>query len=116
LLGAFRAYRNYDGQGSEFGDTSVRAHSSDIELGSVYASLDSSDASRMVIVAINRSAETLETAVVIEHTTTYDSLSAYVIHATQPVPVPAGEVESVGNNQFGYLMQPYSVTVLVPSE
>ena len=37
---AFRAFRNYDGAGGAFGDTSIPATSSDVARATVYASLD----------------------------------------------------------------------------
>lgn len=52
--GGFRMYRNYDGNGSNFGDTSIRATTSDVAGSSVYASIDSNDPNVMTIVAINK--------------------------------------------------------------
>ena len=54
-LGGFTAFRNFDGKGSNFGDTSVQAVSSAIANVSAYVSTDSTRAGRVVIVAINRS-------------------------------------------------------------
>lgn len=51
---AFRLYRNYDGQGRKFGDTSVSADSSDQEQLSVYAARRSGDGALTVLV-INKS-------------------------------------------------------------
>jgi hypothetical protein len=57
INGAFMAYRNYDGNRSTFGDTSVPTTSSDTSKVAAYISLDSNNAARCVIVAINRSNE-----------------------------------------------------------
>ncbi len=57
---AFRAYRDYDGRGGAFGDVSLATTTSDAERMGVYASADSTDASRLVLVAINRSDTALE--------------------------------------------------------
>ncbi len=51
---AFDMYLNYDGNGSEFGDRSVSALTSDNEVTSVYAALDSNNPDRLVIMAINK--------------------------------------------------------------
>jgi hypothetical protein len=51
---AFRIYRNYDGQGSKFGNTSLQATSSDQEKLSIYAAQRSSD-SALTLVIINKS-------------------------------------------------------------
>jgi hypothetical protein len=53
---AFEMYRNFDGANGRFGDTSVRANTDDIAGTSVYASLDSADATRMVLVVLNKTA------------------------------------------------------------
>jgi hypothetical protein len=54
-VGAFSAYRGFDGAGANFGDTSVSAVSSDIASVAAYASTDSQRPGRVVFVAINRS-------------------------------------------------------------
>jgi chitodextrinase len=51
---AWRAYRNYDGAGHHFGDTSVSASTSDLDHVSTYASVDASSAARMVLVVVHR--------------------------------------------------------------
>ncbi|HUN92067.1 MAG TPA: glycoside hydrolase family 44 protein [Burkholderiaceae bacterium] len=56
ILAGFRAYRNFDGSNSNFGDTSVKATSSDVASVAAHASTDSARPGRIVIVAINRSA------------------------------------------------------------
>lgn len=50
---AFRIYRNYDGQGAKFGDTSVQAVSSDRARLSIYAAQRSNDGS-LTLVIINK--------------------------------------------------------------
>lgn len=54
---AFRSYRDYDGRGAAFGDVSLRATTSDAERTSLYASADARDGSRVVLIALNKSAE-----------------------------------------------------------
>lgn len=54
-FGAWLAYRNYDGAGHSFGDTSIYASSSDIDHLSAFASVDTSDdPNRVVIVLVHR--------------------------------------------------------------
>jgi len=55
---AFRLYRNYDGNGSTFGDQSLMAASSDQEQLSIYAARRSSDGA-LTIMVINKSNGTL---------------------------------------------------------
>src|SRR6185437_10929809 len=54
VAGAFKMYRDYDGAKGSFGDTSVKATTSSIEDTSIYASTDSADPKRMVVVVINK--------------------------------------------------------------
>jgi len=59
---AFRMYRNYDGAGSTFGETSVRAASTDQDQLAVYAAERSSDGALTVMV-VNKTAQPLVTNV-----------------------------------------------------
>jgi len=54
IVGGFRAFRDFDGAGSSFGDVSLPAASSNVQNVAVYASSDSSRPGRVVLVAINR--------------------------------------------------------------
>jgi fibronectin type 3 domain-containing protein len=62
-LAGFRAFRDFDGAGANFGDTSLQATSSNVQNVMVYASSDSSTPGRYVFVAINRSTSSQVTAV-----------------------------------------------------
>lgn len=50
----FNIYTNYDGQGSTYGDTNVKAETSDVENSSVYASVDANDDSKLHIIIMNK--------------------------------------------------------------
>jgi len=62
-LAGFRAFRDFDGASSSFGDTSLQASSSKVQNVVVYASTDSSTPGRVVYVAINRSTSSQVTAI-----------------------------------------------------
>jgi len=115
LLGAFQIFRNFDGANGAFGDTSVYASSSDLDVASVYASVDAADSSRVVIVAINRSTEAVSAAVELTHPNVFSSLKVYRIADGQPEPVAQGTVPAVSSNSFSYDMPGHSVSVLLPS-
>jgi hypothetical protein len=51
---AWKAFRNYDGSGHSFGDTSVSAGTSDLSHVSVYASVDAASPDRLVLVIVHR--------------------------------------------------------------
>src|SRR5579863_82253 len=62
-LAGFRAFRDFDGAGGNFGDTSLQATSSNVQNVMVYASSDSNTPGRYVFVAINRSTGSQVTAI-----------------------------------------------------
>src|ERR1700734_2236570 len=62
-LAGFRAFRDFDGAGANFGDTSLLATSSNVQNVVVYASSDSTTPGRVVFVAINRSTSAQVTAI-----------------------------------------------------
>jgi fibronectin type 3 domain-containing protein len=62
-LAGFRAFRNFDGDKSNFGDLSLQTTSSNVQNVVVYASADSFTPGRVVFVAINRSTLTQVTAI-----------------------------------------------------
>jgi len=53
-LAGFRAYRNYDGAGSNFGNVSVQTTSSNPGAVMAYISTDTTTSGRVVMVVINR--------------------------------------------------------------
>ena len=62
-LAGFRAFRDFDGAGANFGDTSLQATSNNVQNVVVYASSDSATPGRFVFVAINRSTASQVTAI-----------------------------------------------------
>lgn len=76
---ASRLYCNFDAAGGSFGDTSISATASKNELAAVYASIDSSDVNRVVIVALNRATSATRAAVTIAHPKTFSKLKVYTV-------------------------------------
>jgi hypothetical protein len=62
-LAGFRAFRNFDGAGSNFGDTSVQTTSSNPGSVMAYISTDTTTSGRVVMVVINR-ANTIQVAAI----------------------------------------------------
>jgi hypothetical protein len=111
---AFRAYRNFDGAGAAFGDTSIHASSSDVPTATVYASIDSADPNRVVTVLINKAATAKTAGITIAHPTSFTSLSVYTLTSAGANVVAGSAVPAVAENAFLYTMPPLSVSVLVP--
>jgi len=112
---AFRAYRNYDGNGAAFGDTSIHASSSDVPTATVYASVDSANPNRVVAVLINKATTTKTAGITITHPTSFASLAAYTLTAASANVTRGAAVPAVGQNVFFYTMPAMSVSVLEPN-
>ncbi len=111
---AFRAYRNFDGAGAAFGDTSIHASSSDVPTATVYASIDSADQNRVVTVLINKATSEKTAGITIAHPSSFASLSVYTLTSAGANVVAGSAVPAVAENAFLYTMPPLSVSVLVP--
>jgi hypothetical protein len=111
--GAFKMYLNYDGAGGEFGDTSIRADTSSISQSAVYASLDSSDPNRMIVIAINRTASAIVTGIAATHDRIFDYAEVYRLTSASPNPQRVADVDLALLNAFQYTMPAYSVSTLV---
>ncbi len=113
---AFKAFRNYDGNGKAFGDTSISATTSDVPNSSVYASLDSSNVARLVLVAINKATTDKVAGIRIDHSVVYSKANVYTVTAAGGASVVAGApISSVATNAFRYTMPAQSITVLEPT-
>ena len=115
ILAGYRAFRDFDGANSSFGDTSLQATSSNVQNVAVYASADSSTPGRVVFVAINRSTTAHVTA--IKGQTLSGTAHVYLMTATTTAgqsplqPVPAGTLPASGST-LTVTLPPLSVTTI----
>ncbi len=116
VAAAFNAFRNYDGAGDSFGDTSVGASTTSTSFAPVYASVDSTNPDRVVVVALNRSDTVLPTTVNVDYTTSYASADVYRLTAASASLVAGASLTAVSANSFAVSLPPYSVTVIVPKK
>jgi hypothetical protein len=112
-LAAFRAYLDYDGAGARFGDTSIRAETSDKEASSVYASVNATGGSELVLVALNKRSVPLDVRIAVDGATTYTRCDVHELTAQGPSLVAAPALTPASTNRFDYTMPPMSVVVLV---
>ena len=114
-LAGFRAFRNFDGAGSNFGNTSVQTISSNPGSVMVYVSTDTTTPGRVVLVAINR-ANTTQVAA-LSGLSLSGTASMYQITATSasgqsPVkPVSIGTM-AVSGSSLTLTLPAYSVTTI----
>jgi alpha-L-arabinofuranosidase len=115
VLAGFRAFRDFDGANSNFGDISLLATSSNVQHVAVYASSDSAHAARTVFVAINRSSSSQ----VVEITGQALTGSAHLYQMTAASaggqatiqPVAAGTI-SVSGDSLAVTLPALSVTTI----
>lgn len=111
---AFRMYRNYDGQHSKFGETSVAATSSNQEKLSIYAAQRSRD-NALTILVINKTPGALNAHLAIAQFAAGNLLSALAyryspanLHAIVPLPD-----QPLSPNGFDTSFPPNSITLFV---
>jgi hypothetical protein len=114
LRAAFRVFRNFDGLGGHFGDTSISATTTDVAASSVYASLMAAAPSEVVIVAINKRTSELRAAIRVAHTTAYSRADVYTLTSSGPGVAPAGGITVAATNAFLLTLPAQSVSVVVP--
>ena len=114
-LGGFHAFRDFDGAGANFGDTSLQATSSNVQNVMVYASSDSSTPGRFVFVAINRSTSSQVTAIsgqALSGTAKLYQMTATSAQGQNPVePVSIGTM-TVSGSSFTITLPALSVTTI----
>jgi fibronectin type 3 domain-containing protein len=114
-LAGFRAFRDFDGAGANFGDTSLAATSSNVQNVVVYASSDSSTAGRFVFVAINRSTSSQVTAIngqALSGTAKLYQMTAATAQGQNPVaPVSIGTM-AVSGSSLTLTLPALSVTTI----
>jgi hypothetical protein len=116
IYGGFSMFRDFDGAGGAFGDTSVQADCSDHAQASVYASVDGASAERVVLVAINKSNSAVTTAVTVAHTAMLTRAEAFVLSGANPAPqrVAAAMAPTfAATNAVRYTMPAMSVSTIV---
>ncbi len=100
-LAGFRAFRDFDGAGANFGDTSLQSTSSNVANVVVYASSDTTTPGRIVFVAINRSTSSQVTAITGQSLTgtaqLYQITAASAQNQTQVAPVSIGSMPVTGS-------------------
>jgi hypothetical protein len=113
IFAGFAMFRNYDGKGAVFGDTSVSATTSASDKGSVYASVASADGTNVVVVAINKQGSSQKAGITLKHTASLGGADVYALTSGASKPVKGNALTKVATNAFSYTMPANSVTTLV---
>ena len=114
-MAGFRAYRDFDGANSNFGDTLLQSTSSNVQNVVVYASKDSTNPKRVVFVAINRASASQITAISgapLSGTAHMYQMTATTAQGQIPVtPVAVGQT-AVSGSSLTLTLPAYSVTTI----
>jgi hypothetical protein len=109
---AFNMYRNYDGNGATFGDTSIAATTDDESDTSIYASLDSSDPNHEVLVALNKSTVPLTVHISLQNSKAFTQAAIYQLTGAAANPVFAGRMALTDPAMLTYTLPPESVSTI----
>src|SRR5271170_2739010 len=109
---SFRLYRNYDGAGGQFGDTSVNSTSTDQGQLSVYGALRTSDGA-LTAIAINKTTSAIQTSLTLANFTSNATAAMYTYSNANLAQIVAGTPVAVVSNSLNYNFPAYSATVFV---
>jgi hypothetical protein len=112
IAAAFAMYRDFDGKNGSFGDMSISAATDDVPETSIYASLDSANPNRMLLVAINKTGHAITADVQLRGGKFYNIAEVYHLTRTNPKPVNVGQTRLGVPAHFGYTMPAYSVSTI----
>jgi hypothetical protein len=115
IQGGMKMYRDFDGKNATFGNTSISAVSDNVRDSSVYASLDSADSSRLVVVAINKTASSVTTVIKLNHAKPMKHAKVYQLTSASPNPKLKTTLTLTNHAQFTYVMPAYSVSTIALS-
>ncbi len=115
-ISAFKLFRNYDGAGSVYGSTRVKAETSDVENSSIYASITGSDDSTLHVIAINKNYDYAENLTVkIAGSKNYTSARVWAYDSTSSSITERASVSGISNNTFTYAIPKLTVAHFVVS-
>ncbi len=109
---SFRLYRNFDGAGGQFGDTSVQSSSTDQSQLSTYGALRSSDGA-LTVVAINKTTDPIQTTLTVSNFNPTVTAAVYTYSNANLTQIVAGTPVPVASNTVIYNFPAYSATVFV---
>jgi len=111
---AFRIFRDYNGHGATFGNTELKAITSNVDETSVYASIFNRSTHKLVIVAINKNTVPEVATVRLTHSPCYGTAHVYTLSSSGgPYIRSAGSITPSRADVYHVVMPAQSVSVLV---
>jgi hypothetical protein len=109
---AFRMFRNYDGSGSQFGDTSMSAVSSDQGSLSIYAAQRSSD-NAVTIMVINKTTGALSSSLALSNLTLPATAQVYTYTSASLTSIVHASDAAITSGAVSYTFPGYSAVMFV---
>ena len=110
----FNIYTNYDGNGSTYGDTKVKAETSDDENSSVYASVDANDDSKLHVIMINKNYDApIDVNFDVASDKEYKSAKVYAFDRGSSNIYEKAPITNISNNNVTYTVPALTVCHIV---
>jgi len=110
VAAAYNIYLNYNGVGGKFGDTSVKAETSNVEDVPVYASIEGDNDNKLHIIVINRNYDNdINVTFQITAQTNYQSAEVWGFDSNSAQITQRTPVDNISNNTFTYTIPKFSV-------
>lgn len=113
VVAAFRLYRDYDGQGGQFGDTSLTVENPDIENLSVYASTVQDDSAIHIILLNKNFDQPLQVNITLQNQKSYTFAEAWSFDFASPTLNRMDTSDQLGKSGLVYEIPPLSAHHLV---
>src|SRR5271156_1179016 len=109
---AFRMFRNYDGNGSQFGDTSVSAASSNQGTLSIYAAQRSTD-NAVTVLVINKTSAAIASAISLANLNPPSAAQVYTYSGANLTAIVHASDAPITNSSLSYSFPGYSAVLFV---
>jgi hypothetical protein len=109
---AFECYRNFDGKNGVFGDTSIHAVTDNLDATSIYASTDSKNPDKIVLVAINKTDAPVSAKMDLHLKIKPKKVQVYQLTAAVPKIKSASSAEIPDPTNFNYTLPPFSISTI----
>lgn len=116
ISSAFKLYTNYDGAGSKYGDTKVKAETNDIENSSVYGSVYEADDGKLHLIVMNKNHQFDMNAVLnVAGPKAYKTARVWAFDANSDQITEREPVTGISGNSFTYTIPELTVCHIVLS-
>ena len=116
IIGAFRGFRDFDGNGATFGKRGLSVTSSDAITSSAYASISDTDSSDVILVLINKQSRARKAVVSTTAHKTWSHMASYVMQSGTPNPTKGVAPTMNTAQQMVFEMPAQSVSTILLHE